>query len=73
MHDGGDNLKLFINDREVCNSKASYGGPESTLVGADGKKWETINAMSECNNPVKVKSGDNLKIIANFDTKLHPG
>ena len=73
MHDGGDALKLFINDKEVCESKATYGGSESTLSGPDGKKWETISAMTECNNPIKIRAGDNLRIVADFDTKLHPG
>jgi len=72
MHDGGELLKLIINDKVVCASKASYGGAESTLVGADGKKWETINAMSECNDPVKVKQGDVVQLEAAFDTIAHP-
>jgi hypothetical protein len=72
MHDGGDMLKLYINGKEVCESKAEYGGAESTLVGADGKKWETINAMTECNKPVHVNKGDKLRIDALFDTIAHP-
>jgi len=72
MHDGGELLKLIINDKVVCSSAASYGGAESTLVGKDGKKWETINSMSECNDPVKVKKGDDVQLEATFDTIAHP-
>jgi hypothetical protein len=72
LHDGGEQLKLIINDKVVCNSVATYGGAESTLVGNDGKKWETINAMSECNDPVKVKKGDVVQLEAAFDTIAHP-
>jgi hypothetical protein len=28
--------------------------------------------MSECNKPMKVKKGDRLKIVANYDTATHP-
>lgn len=72
MHDGGELLKLIINDKVVCASAASYGGAESTLVGKDGKVWETINKMSECNDPVKVKNGDVVQLEAAFDTVTHP-
>jgi hypothetical protein len=72
MHDGGELLKLIINGKVVCASKAAYGGAESTLVGSDGKKWETINSMSECNDPVKVKAGDVVQLEASFDTIAHP-
>jgi hypothetical protein len=72
MHDGGSGLKLYINDKEVCDSMASYGGQESTLVTPDGKKWETINGMGECNKPIKVRKGDNLKIIGTYDLDAHP-
>jgi hypothetical protein len=72
MHDGGELLKLIINGQVACASRASYGGAESTLVGKDGKTWETINAMSECNDPVRVKTGDVVQLEADFDTIAHP-
>ena len=72
MHDGGYGLKLMVNDKVVCYSKASYGGSESTFKGADGKNWETISSMSECSEPVRVKKGDKLRIEADFDTEAHP-
>lgn len=65
-------MKLFINDKEVCDSLAKYGGSESTLAEGDGKKWETISAMGECNRPIKVQKGDKLRIIGEYDTVAHP-
>jgi hypothetical protein len=73
MHDGGSALKLFINEQLECESFARYGGTEqSQMVSADGKKWETISSMSECEKPLKVKKGDKLRMVADFDTVKHP-
>jgi hypothetical protein len=72
MHDGGVNIVLRINGKEVCNSKAVYGGPDHTTKTADGRLWETIRETSSCLEPVKVQKGDQLDLQANYDTELHP-
>jgi hypothetical protein len=71
MHDGGTAVSLSINGKEYCNSKALYGGKGGTLT-IDGKSWETIRQMEECNVPFPVKKGDVLKVEASYDTKAHP-
>jgi len=72
LHDGGDNLILKVNNVTVCDSKAVYGGAASTAKMADGTTWETINHMTQCQEPVPVKKGDVLTVHANYDFVLHP-
>jgi hypothetical protein len=71
MHDGGVGIDLMLNGKVVCQSRASYGGSEATLV-KDGKKWETLSSMSECGNAIPVKKGDIVRLDASFDTQQHP-
>jgi hypothetical protein len=63
---------LTINGKEVCNSKAEYGGEGHTSKTADGKVWETIRTTSTCNQPIKVVKGDKLYMEAHYDLDLHP-
>lgn len=71
MHDSGTGVNLYVNGKLVCASKATYGGPGGT-ININGKTWETIAKMSECNEPIPVKKGDKLKLEATFDTREHP-
>jgi hypothetical protein len=71
MHDGGTGVNMYVNDKLYCASKAIYGGQKGT-INVNGKTWETIATMTECNEPIKVKKGDKVKLEATFDTKLHP-
>ncbi|KAF2404354.1 hypothetical protein EJ06DRAFT_518776 [Trichodelitschia bisporula] len=71
MHDGGTAVNMYINDKLVCASKATYGGAGSTLK-VNGKEWQTITKMSECADPIAIKKGDNVLITASYDTKTHP-
>jgi len=72
VHDGGSNIVLKLNDRVICDSHAVYGGGGSEALGLDGKKWQTIREMTECNTPVEVKKGDVVVTEAIYDTELHP-
>ncbi len=38
----------------------------------DGTKWDTISAMTDCNNVVPLKKGDSLTMKAIYDLKKHP-
>jgi hypothetical protein len=71
LHDGGVGIKMTLNGKVVCNSLATYGGSEATLVN-DGKKWETLSSMSECGDAIPVKKGDIVQLEAAFDTQTHP-
>jgi len=72
MHDGGESIDMFLNDKLVCHSVAAYGGNDATMIGADGKKWDTISSMSDCPQAIPVKKGDRLRLQAAFDTATHP-
>jgi hypothetical protein len=71
MHDGGKNVEIFVNGKQICDSKATYGG-DGTTTKVDGKEWTTISNMASCTDPVKVETGDSLQIIAHFDLDAHP-
>jgi Stress up-regulated Nod 19 len=72
VHDGGVNIVLKINEKEVCDSKATYGGEGHTAKTPDGKVWETIATTSTCLEPIKVAKGDKLYMEAHYDLDLHP-
>jgi hypothetical protein len=71
MHDGGDQISLKINGKEACLSKALYGGPEHTVIEADGKKVEFLRKMTDCQS-IKVQKGDRIEFQAYYDLDLHP-
>ena len=72
LHDGGVEIKAFINGKEVCSSKAEYGGEGHVGVSVNGEKWETIRHMTSCSDPIVVKKGDKIGLKAFYDTGLHP-
>ena len=74
MHDGGDSMVAKINGKEVCSSKALYGGPGHEGKSASGEAWTMINTMEFCkpNQPIKVSKGDKLTLSGNFDLVKHP-
>ncbi|KAF1983078.1 hypothetical protein K402DRAFT_424087 [Aulographum hederae CBS 113979] len=71
LHDGGNDVSLTHNGKNICTSKAIYGGPKHTTV-IDGKKWETIGEMTSCEDAVEVKPGDTLAVTASYDLDAHP-
>ncbi|KAF1817145.1 hypothetical protein P152DRAFT_9558 [Eremomyces bilateralis CBS 781.70] len=71
LHDGGVSMILLVNDKEVCTSKATYGGASGTME-LNGEKWETISNMTRCAEPIPVKKGDYITMTAVYDLKLHP-
>jgi hypothetical protein len=69
--DGGEAVTLYLNGKEICVSKAEYGGAGGTMK-AGAKEWTTISKMSDCLEPVAVKKGDYLRLEASYDTIKHP-
>lgn len=79
---------MTINGNVVCESKARYGGGSQVLKGEDGmssyacikfmlthsigKAWETLSSMGECNEPIKLKKGDQVVVEARYDFEAHP-
>jgi hypothetical protein len=72
VHNGGTNIFLTLNGKVVCNSRAVYGGDENHAIAPNGKIWDTIHTMTECNEPIQVKAGDTVSTIAVYDTTAHP-
>jgi hypothetical protein len=71
MHDGGERVEILVNAKQICDSKAIYGG-SATTTAVDGQEWATISKMESCTDPVKVEAGDSLQIISHFDLDKHP-
>jgi hypothetical protein len=71
MHDGGSEIRMKINGKEACTSKALYGGPAHTSKGADGKTWEALRETTDCGS-IKVQKGDLIEFQADYDLELHP-
>lgn len=72
MHDGGESMALVVNGDRKCFSTATYGTAFEGADAASGKNWTTISAMSACGEPIHVKVGDTISLIANYDTLAHP-
>jgi len=72
LHDGGVNLVVQINGKDMCNSRAIYGGTAATAKMDDGRVWETISQMTHCVDPFPIKRGDNITVEANYDFAKHP-
>jgi hypothetical protein len=68
MHDGGTSLDILLNNKTVCSSKAIYG----TKMQMNGKDWTTISEMTDCTEAFKVKRGDVIKLVVNYDEIAHP-
>lgn len=70
MHDGGSGMEVLVNGKSTCVSDAEY----ATAYAVAGTKanWKTISKMGDCTKAVYVKKGDNVTIIAKYDTEAHP-
>jgi hypothetical protein len=68
---GGEALNLYLNDKLVCESKPTYGGPQGTFH-RNGTTWETISAMSLCDLAIPVKKGDYISLESVYDLVRHP-
>jgi hypothetical protein len=67
LHDSGLNVKVFLNEKEVCESHAIYGEGGSdgavSLLGTS-KKWTTITGYTPCAYMTQFKRGDQIRITA---------
>jgi hypothetical protein len=71
IHDGGVNIKVFVNSKEVCEAKAVYGVDGGSTNAPDGKKWETITAYTPCDTPIPIKKGDKVYMTSEYDLTKH--
>jgi hypothetical protein len=65
-------MALKLNGKEVCVSKAVYGGEARSTKDASGKMLETLSGQTECPDMIKVKKGDKFAVTADYDLELHP-
>jgi hypothetical protein len=61
-----------VNGQVVCDSKAVYGGDGRSSKDGNGKTEETLSGQTDCSPALKVKKGDKLAVLANYDLELHP-
>jgi hypothetical protein len=71
LHDGGIDVKLYVNNQTVCTSNAIYGGAKSAEKTIGAEKWETITSYTLCDKPIQVKKGDILKMSSEYDLTKH--
>jgi hypothetical protein len=72
LHDGGLDLGVKLNGKEVCRSMALHGGPGHEGKNANGEPWTTIRGTTICEQPIQVHKGDKLDVVATFDMDKHP-
>jgi hypothetical protein len=74
MEDGGVEMKVYVNDKLVCTSKAEYSNvprnPRNTK--SVSVEWSSIGRMTECDTPFKLLRGDKIVIESFFDFEKHP-
>ncbi len=68
LHDCGTHVEITKNGQVVCDSKATYGQPESSSMDMEESH---ISSMSACHNLGHVSKGDEWSITAYYDTSSH--
>ncbi|QDS68553.1 hypothetical protein FKW77_010920 [Venturia effusa] len=71
IHDGGVNIKVFLNDAQICEARAIYGSEGGATASLDGSKWETITGYTPCDKPVAIKRGDKVRMTSEYDLTKH--
>ncbi|KAF1992051.1 hypothetical protein K402DRAFT_459245 [Aulographum hederae CBS 113979] len=72
LHDGGINVRIFLNRALVCDSVAEYGSAdagEATEVG--GEAWTTIKGYTGCSEAISMEVGDEVVVEASYDPTKH--
>ena len=76
MHDGGVNIKIYQNDKLLCDSRAIYAMGNSTDMGGDRNTpagTRHVVSMSGCVSSDTIKAGDKFHIVTNYDFEKNPG
>ncbi|KAE9967506.1 hypothetical protein EG328_008157 [Venturia inaequalis] len=71
IHDGGVNIKVFLNNNQICEAKAIYGSSGGSAASLDGSKWETITGYTPCDTPAAIKKGDKIHMTSEYDLTKH--
>jgi hypothetical protein len=72
--DGGSEIKVKVNGKEVCSSKAEYIKSTSStgLFTTVFAPIVTIMIMTECDTPWKLLKGDKIELEMYYDFDKHP-
>jgi hypothetical protein len=73
MHDGGQHLEIYANDKLVCDSVATYGGDPLYVTAEGADKNDHISKMGLCQKFAELKKGDKLHLKAYYDFEKHSG
>jgi hypothetical protein len=79
LHDGGQNVTIYADDKLVCTSSATYGGAEFTSIHEHpkGSATEHISKMSICIGDklgiTQVKKGQRWVLKADYDYDKNKG
>jgi hypothetical protein len=65
-------MRVILNDKLVCTSKASYGKTYGGDALPGTTEWTTISKMADCNDVLPVKKGDRIVLDAEYDEIAHP-
>jgi hypothetical protein len=73
MHDGGENVKINLNNQTICDSHAIYNA-KSVTTGSSrhGAMGDSMSGMTTCEDVVKLKKDDELSVSAYFNATAHP-
>jgi hypothetical protein len=71
MEQGGSEMNIELNGKNVCTLKALYGGLGGVSKQDDGTVDDIIREMTYC-PPIKVQKGDRLFTEAKYDFDIHP-
>jgi hypothetical protein len=72
LRDGGIDMSIKINDKEICHSEALYGGPGHEGLTETDEPFSIILGTTMCDQPIKVRKGDKLDVSARFDMVKRP-
>ncbi|KAF1987846.1 hypothetical protein K402DRAFT_46801 [Aulographum hederae CBS 113979] len=74
LHDGGTNVSMTLNDKNICTSLAHYGSggwQGSLTINGQNTTFETISSMDFCSMDIPVKAGDKIRVTANCEYPFH--
>jgi hypothetical protein len=84
LHDGGKAVKVYLNDKLICDSVANYaagasgmGDTMATMQGGKKSDYDTgaahIATISGCPVGQRIAKGDKVRLVAEYDFNEHPG
>lgn len=71
VHDGGVNVVTKLNGDVICDSRAIY-GDSPTIINGEAQGWKTIQEMTKCEEPVRVRKGDTINLESIYDFRKFP-